>query len=132
MADVDPRTAALAIARARVVVGLSLFALPGLAARTLTSERSASANAILRMVGIRDIALGIGAITTVKEGTLDAEWVSMGALADAGDAIAALFIPAPPLRRMRNIAVAASSAVVGLALARHLADERRVLPDAES
>ena len=47
----------------------------------------------MRMVGVRDIALGVGAITNLKEEKEDAEWVSMGALADGGDAIALVLAP---------------------------------------
>ena len=37
--------------------------------------------------GIRDLALGVGALTTLKERTQDAEWVSMGAVSDAFDGV---------------------------------------------
>ena len=66
------------------------------------------------MLGARDLALGIGAVTSVKERTQDAEWVSMGALADGVDALAGLFTPGLPVRARLMGVVAAGAAAVGL------------------
>ncbi|MGQ0826138.1 MAG: hypothetical protein ACT4OX_14095 [Actinomycetota bacterium] len=126
--EMDPRVAALALARGRVVAGLTMLVVPGLVARVLIGDRSATTKALVRMIGIRDLALGLGAITTTKEHSADAEWVSMGALADAGDAIALFLAPGSSVRRLRNTFVAASAAAAGLASARALADERVASP----
>ena len=75
------------------------------------------------MVGVRDVALGIGAITNLKTAEQDAEWVSMGAIADGGDAIAFLVAPIG-FRRFTNGAFAAAAAGLGLVMSRRLADER--------
>ena len=71
----------------------------------------------------RDVALGVGAITCLKEETQDAEWVAMGALADAGDSLAMWLAPIG-WRRFANAMFAKSMAIVGLLCARQLADER--------
>ena len=76
------------------------------------------------MLGVRDLVLGIGAITSVKEHTHDAEWVSMGAVADGVDALVGLFTPGLPARARLMGVVAAGSAAVGMLVARELADER--------
>ncbi|GIU90246.1 MAG: hypothetical protein KatS3mg010_1345 [Acidimicrobiia bacterium] len=45
------------------------------------------------MMGARDVVLGLGALTAVKERTQDAEWLAMGAVADAVDAAVSLAAP---------------------------------------
>ena len=119
----DPRTLALVLARGRVVFGLVALVLPGLMARLILGASSPYSRALLRMVGVRDVALGIGAITNLKTAAQDAEWVSMGAIADGGDALAFLVAPIG-FRRFTNGLFSASAAVLGLAVSRQLADER--------
>jgi hypothetical protein len=83
------------------------------------------------MTGARDLALGVGAVTTLKEETQDAEWVGMGAVCDLVDGIALLTTRGLP-RRARLAGVGAfATGVVSLVLARRLADERvaRIEPD---
>ena len=120
----DSRTVALLLARGRVVFGLVALVLPGLLARVMLGASSGHSRALLRMVGIRDVALGVGAITNLKESAQDAEWVSMGALADGGDAIALLIAPTGRAARIGGSLFAAGAAALGLACARQLADER--------
>ena len=119
----DPRTIALVLARGRVVIGLVALLLPGLMARLVLGANSPNSRALLRMVGVRDVALGIGAITNVKTAEQDAEWVSMGAIADGGDALA-FFVAPIGSRRFTNGLFAAAAAGLGLAISRRLADER--------
>jgi hypothetical protein len=122
--DLDTRATALVLARSRAIVGLVLVFVPGLAAWLWFGENNARTRALLRMVGVRDLILGVGALTTVKERTQDAEWVGMGAVADAVDGIVTLTSPGVPLRGRFVGPAALSSAVLGLKLARDLADER--------
>jgi hypothetical protein len=124
----DPRTIAVFLARGRVVFGLVALVLPGVLARLVLGSSSAPARALLRMVGIRDIALGIGAITNLKEQRQDAEWVSMGALSDGGDALAFLLAPIG-IRRVTNGLFSAGAAALGLAVSRQLADARVAVPE---
>ncbi len=80
----------------------------------------------MRLVGVRDLVLGIGAITTLKEQTMDAEWVGMGAVADAVDGVVSLATPGL-LRRSRLVSlVGGATAAVGLLASRKIADERAV------
>jgi hypothetical protein len=122
--ETDPRSIGLALARGRVVFGLVALVLPGLLTRLMFRAHSGQLRALTRMVGIRDIALGVGAITNLKERTHDAEWVSMGALADGGDAVALLVAPNRLPTRIGSALFAASAAGIGLECARRLADER--------
>ena len=126
--DFDTRTTALVLARGRAVVGLVLVFLPGLAAWLWFGENNARTRALLRMVGVRDLVLGVGALTTVKERTQDAEWVGMGAVADAVDGIVMLTSPGVPVRGRVVGPVALGSALLGLKLSRDLADAR-IAPD---
>ncbi|HEY8217959.1 MAG TPA: hypothetical protein VIH82_12555 [Acidimicrobiia bacterium] len=121
---VEPRMLALGVARARVAVGAVGCALPGLAATFAHGDQAPAARSLARMVGARDVALGLGALTSVKEGTQDAEWVGTGAAVDIIDGLALLLTRGLPARsRLFGIAALACG-VAGLAAARALADER--------
>jgi hypothetical protein len=122
--DTDPRTIAIVLARGRVVFGLVALVLPGVLTRIMFRSSTGQLRALTRMVGIRDIALGVGAITNLKEQKQDAEWVSMGALADGGDAFALLLVPNTWFNRICITLFAASATAIGLECARRLADER--------
>ena len=96
--DLDSRSTALILARGRAILGLVMLVLPGLPARLMFGESSPRIRALLRMVGVRDLILGVGALTTVKERTQDAEWVGVGAFADAVDGVVSLTSAAPSIR----------------------------------
>ncbi|MFO7591024.1 MAG: hypothetical protein R6X23_09005 [Acidimicrobiia bacterium] len=122
--ELDTRTLALMIARGRVVLGLVASVLPGVVARAAPGESSPGTRALSRMAGARDLALGVGAVTTLKEQTQDAEWVGMGAAVDLLDGFALLVTRRLPVRaRLAGIGALATGAV-GLVLARRLADAR--------
>jgi len=124
--DFDHRRVALIIARGRAVHGLVLLVLPGVVGRILYGRAGnvPTARALLRLVGIRDLVLGIGAITTLKEETMDAEWVGMGAAADAVDGIVTLVTPGLGTRARLMSLVGGGTAAVGLLASRALADAR--------
>jgi len=120
----EPRQLALGLARARAINGIAMLLVPGLMTRPLFGKNDATARALLRLVGIRDLVLGLGAITTVKEHTMDAEWVGMGAVADVVDGLVTLGSPGLP-KRTRLVSVIGSGAgALGLYAARALASER--------
>jgi hypothetical protein len=122
--DLDARKTALILGRGRAIIGLVLLFLPGLAARLWAGDRSPHTRALLRMVGVRDLILGVGALTCVKERTQDAEWVGMGGIADAVDGIVSFTAPGLPARARLLGPTALASAVLGIKVARDLADER--------
>jgi hypothetical protein len=122
----DSRQAALVVARGRAVIGLVSLTFPGVVNRVFLGAAAATpqAKALTRMVGVRDVALGVGALTSVKENTQGPEWLSMGAVADGVDGLVALALRHPP-RRTRWIALfAGANAVFSLKLSRDLADAR--------
>jgi hypothetical protein len=129
--DLDTRSTALVLARGRAIVGLVLLFLPGLPARVWFGESTPRIRALLRMVGVRDLILGVGALTTVKERTQDAEWIGMGAVADAVDGFVTVTAPGLPFRSRLVGPTALASAVLGLKLARDLADARKATATTE-
>jgi len=128
--DFDQRRIALIIARARAVNGLVMLALPGVVGWVVFGKagREPTAKALLRLVGIRDLVLGIGAITTLKEETMDAEWVGMGAAADAVDGLVSLVTPGLAPRARIVSLVGGGAAAVGLLASRKIADARLPQP----
>ena len=122
--SLDSRQIAIILSRGRCVIGLLCIFAPGLVARIFFGQSNPAVRAITRMTGIRDLALGVGALTNLKEREQDAEWVSMGALSDGVDGVVAVVSPGLPLRS-RLIGVGAFG--VGgylLTLSRDLAAER--------
>jgi len=128
---IDARTLALLLARGRVAVGAVGLMLPGLAASLAPGDRRASTRALARMVGARDVALGLGALTSVKEGTQDAEWVGVGGAVDIVDGLALLLTRGLPARARLVGLVALAAGVGGLLAARTLDDERTAAGPAE-
>ena len=124
--DFDHRQVALAIARGRAVNGLVMLALPGVVGWILFGRagREPAARALLRLVGVRDLVLGVGAITTLKERTMDAEWVGMSAVADAVDGVVSLVTPGLTRRARVVSLIGGGAGAVGLLASRALADER--------
>ena len=121
----EPRMLALVVARARVAVGAIGWVLPGPAAAFAHGDRASAARSLAAHGGrAHDVALGLGALTSVKEGTQDAEWVGMGAVVDIVDGLALLLTRGLP-KRARLLGLAAlGCGVAGLSAARALADAR--------
>src|SRR5713226_3292401 len=115
----DRRRLAVVLARARVGVGAGLLVSAGLSARVALGRSNREGRVALRLAGARDLALGVGALTSVKERTQDAEWVSMGALVDGLDAMVLLATPQLPLRARVVGVAAAATAVAGWRLSQH-------------
>ena len=122
----DQRTNVLVIARGRIIMGLAMLLVPSIMLRIMfgRSASTRTARVMARMFGAREVVLGIGTVTSVKERTQDAEWVSASAVADAVDGLVMAFSPGVPRRSRPAALVGASSAVVGMLAARAFADER--------
>jgi hypothetical protein len=123
----DTRTTVLGLARGRIVTGLAMLILPGVMLRILFGRQAStpSARVLARMFGAREFVLGVGTVTSVKERTQDAEWVSASAVADAVDGLAMAFSPGVPRRSRPAALVGAAAALLGIQAARQLADERQ-------
>jgi len=124
--DFDHRQVALLLARGRAVNGLVMLLVPGVVGWVLFGRagREPAARALLRLVGVRDLVLGVGAITTLKERTMDAEWVGMGAVADAVDGLVSLATSGLTPRARVVSLIGGGAGAVGLLASRALADER--------
>jgi hypothetical protein len=124
LAELDQRDMALWLSRGRAVIGLTCLFAPGVVARAWVKHSTPETRALVRVVGIRDLALAVGAITNVKEASQDAEWVSMGAISDGVDAAVSLATPGLPFRARLVGLFAAGAAVTAMKLSRDLADAR--------
>jgi len=122
------RTAIAAIALGRIGLGAALLAAPralaGAAWVGAPEARRPVGAALLRAVGARDVALGLGTLLALRDGDALAPWLIGGALADGADAVAtALAGAAVPARgRLAVGAVAGGACVAQLALLPAAAD----------
>ena len=124
LTDAQTRKAALYFARGRSLLGLGLTVLPGVATKIGVGIPNPPARALMRMVGVRDLALGLGAVAGVREGIQAPEWLGWGAVADGVDALALLVTPGLPKRARLVGLLAAGGAAAGMKLAWDLADQR--------
>jgi len=122
----DQRTIVLVIARGRIVMGLAMLLVPSIVLRLMLGREASTrpSRVMARMFGAREVVLGVGTITSVKERTQDAEWVSASAVADAVDGLVMAFSPGVPRRSRPAALVGAGAAVFGMLAARSFADER--------
>ena len=120
----DDATVALALARGRIAFGAVALVAPRLAARVMGAGRTPPATAPLlaRMVGGRDIALGLGTVIALDRGKPVRGWLEGSALADAVDCLACLLdrtgLPENVVRG--TVSLAGASAVAGILLSRRL------------
>jgi hypothetical protein len=123
--ELNARNVALMLGRGRIAIGAVAIAVPGVAVAVAPgASRGSGPRALGRMLGARDLALGVGAITCLKEHTQDAEWVGMGAAVDIVDGLALLLTRRLPLLARLVGLGALGAGVIGLGAARMLADER--------
>jgi hypothetical protein len=88
----DDVALALALARGRMAIGAFAVTAPGLATRKFFGRAEADGvePQLTRMLGGRDLALGLGTVIALDKGTAVRGWLEASAFADAGDCIAAL------------------------------------------
>jgi len=75
-----------------------------------------AARLLARALGGRDLALGLGALLTLRSGAPARSWVRAGGLADAGDVVATLLSWRHLPRRGRVAVLVAAGAGVGAAV----------------
>lgn len=107
-----------------MAIGLASLLAPGLVARTVTrSERSGGAtNLFARMVGARDLGLGLGALIALDRGAPVRGWLEASALVDGVD-VAACLLARDHIRTSvlpGVVALAATGALLSAWLAREL------------
>lgn len=121
---VDPALAAAGIAAGRLGLGTAVLLAPRALLRLALREGGPSQEAVLalRMLGVRDVALGLGTLLAARRNPGSVRgWTEAGALADAGDALAIAASPAlrGPLR-VAGALVAALATGVAILAARRL------------
>jgi hypothetical protein len=120
----DTRDAAVALARGRIAIGVAALAAPKLAGRVMLgrSGSAAGASVFARMLGGRDIALGLGVVIALDRGAPVRGWLEAGALADGVDLAAALLAreEIPRASLVNAIVLATAGAVTGIVLSRRL------------
>lgn len=125
-APIDPlaRSGAIAIALARVGIGIAALALTWPALSALGFERPGAAGvALARLAGGRDVALGLHALAAGGERRRLREATALGAAVDLGDAVAFAALGADPGARataLRNAPLGAVAALAGAWIYRRL------------
>ena len=79
-------------AAGRIAIGTLLFLFPGRVFKGTLGEVSDSKGlrAVARMLGARDIVLGVGPLVAAQRGEPVRPWITYGAASDAADALAIL------------------------------------------
>jgi hypothetical protein len=118
------RDLAVSLAGGRVAIGLPSLLAPRLVARIMTrSDRSGAATSLFaRMVGARDLGLGLGALIALDRGAPVRGWLEASALVDGVD-VAACLLARDHIRTSvfpGVVGLAATGALLSAFLARHL------------
>ncbi len=118
----DLRTARRSFVTLRLLVGATFAGAPGLAHRRWlgTTPGDGATSVPLRAMGVRDVALSLGALAADRAGEHPAAWLRAAAAAEAADALAVLAVRRDIPPRARTVAAVGPAvlAVVALALAR--------------
>lgn len=121
---VDEATVALWLARGRIAIGGAALVAPRLAVRVMGGGRRSSGTAPLmaRMLGGRDVALGLGTVIALDRGKPVRGWLEGSAMADAVDALACLVARAELSKTVvgATVGLGGASAVAGALLSRRL------------
>jgi hypothetical protein len=90
--QLDYRQLARTLAVARVAVGAALTLAPSVTARSWVGPAASdpATRVAFRAMGIRDLALGAGALHALGTGEPARPWIALGGVSDAVDALATL------------------------------------------
>ena len=107
------------LATLRLAVGASAWATPRLAGKAFGLDAAGNPQSpyLARLFGIRDIALGVGTLSTTGEARR--QWLTLGVMCDAADAAAGIFagragyLPKVPTVLVTGVALVAAG--MGLA-----------------
>lgn len=115
---------AMTVARCRIAIGLAAVVSPRLATRVMGRGRPSDGMAPLfaRMLGARDVALGLGTVIALDRGAPVRGWVEGSALADAADCISCVLArdDMSPLAFRASAGLGGASAILGVFLSRRL------------
>ena len=120
----DNATLAMSVARGRIAIGAAAVVCPRLATRVMSRERDSAGIAplFIRMLGARDIALGLGTVIALDRGAPVRGWLEGSALSDAADCVACLLARdamSPGALRL-SAGLGGASALLGAFLSRRL------------
>src|SRR5436305_2114901 len=117
-------TLAMSFARCRIALGAAAVLTPGLATRVIGGRRASEGITPLfaRMLGARDIALGLGTVIALDRGKPVRGWLEGSALSDSVDCVACVLARQhmPPTVFRSAAGLAAASAVAGVLFSRRL------------
>jgi hypothetical protein len=117
----EPRDVAVGLSGARIVAGVASLLVPGVVARAMMGPDGDSRGTrfLFRVVGARDLALGIGVLVALDRRAPVRGWMRASALADGLDATGSLLAR----HRLRPIVfpAAAGAATAGALLSGWLA-----------
>jgi hypothetical protein len=121
---VEPRGLATSLARGRIAIGAAALAAPGLAGRVMFGRDGSrpGVRALARMLGGRDLVLGLGVIIALDRGAPVRGWLEACAVADTVDLVACTLArdQIPPATYCPTVALAGGAALAGLWLSRRL------------
>ena len=119
----DDAQLALTVARARIGIGLTLVIAPGISARMMSGRKATGIEPPLtRMLGARDLMLGLGAVIALDRGAPVRGWIEASAGADVADSVACVLARSrmSPRAFSGTLGIASGAAVLGAYLSRRL------------
>jgi hypothetical protein len=120
----DDASLAMYVARLRIAIGAGAVVFPGLATRVMSNGRDSDGIAplFIRMLGARDIALGLGTVIALDRGAPVRGWVEGSALSDAADCVACLLAREnmSPVAFRASAGLGGAAALLGAFLSRRL------------
>jgi hypothetical protein len=119
----EERDLALTLARARIAFGVVSLVAPGLLTRMMTGRSEGGTRLFVRMIGARDLGVGLGLQVALNRGAPTRGWLEASAVVDGIDATAFL-LARPHLRPgvfPGTLGMAAAGALVSAWLARQSA-----------
>ena len=120
----DQRQIVRLIAAGRVALGVLALLAPRTTTSLMFGARSprGALTMATRMLGARDLALGLGTLRALDQDADPASWAAASAAADAVDAVAAVSVlrAIPRSRALPTVAAAGAAAVLGARAATRL------------
>jgi hypothetical protein len=120
----DDAKLAILAARCRIALGVAAVLAPGLAARVMGGRRGSHGIGPLfaRMLGARDVALGLGTVIALDRGAPVRGWLEGSALADTADCVSCVMAreEIPPIAFGAAAGLGGVSAILGIFLSRRL------------
>jgi hypothetical protein len=110
------------IAAGRILIGLAMCVAPGIQTAWIGRDaKRTGAQVVIRALGIRDLALGVGTMAAADSPGDLRRWLMLSGACDAVDFAATTTLPPSP-QRTGVLGLASSAAVASVALALALRD----------